>query len=270
MGELLTAPFLHTVDSTRLRMLDMAIALLPAAAGAIWYGGRHALALLALSVGTGVGLEWTLARLRRRPRPRDGSALVTGLLLALLLPFGAPWWAAVLGALAAIGSKALCGGLGRNWCDPAALGRAVLLAFPSLRPAPLRTVSGRFLMGYTGGSMAEVSSLLLLAGAGYLLLRRLLPLRIAAPALTASFLTALCIPGCDPLAVVAWGGTLFFVCFLDVDPVTSPMGLVPQAIYGAVCGVACTLAAYYAFGVAAAALALVLVDLPARLADRFF
>lgn len=244
-----TAPFLHSGDATRLRMLDAAIALLPICAGAIWFFRFQAVLLLILSPACCMALEWLLTRGSGRGDWRDGSALVTGLLLALLLPPGGPLWAVPLGALAAMGSKRLSGGLGRNLLNPAAVGRAALLLLPALRPAALRASQGSFLLGYLGGCLGELSSLLLLCGALYLALRRLLPLAILPAYLAASFLTALAIPQCEPLAVLAWGGTYLGACFLAADPVTSPMGRFLQTAYGLGCGAACTLLAYYGWGV---------------------
>ena len=247
-----TAPFLHSGDATRLRMLDAAIALLPICAGAIWFFRLQAGLLLVLSPACCIALEWLLTRGSEKDGGRgarhDGSALVSGLLLALLLPPGCPLWAVPLGALAAMGSKRLSGGLGRNLLNPAAVGRATLLLLPALRPPALRASQGSFLLGYLDGCLGELSSLLLLCGALYLALRRLLPLAILPAYLAASFLTALAIPQCEPLAVLAWGGTYLGACFLAADPVTSPMGRFLQTAYGLGCGAACTLLAYYGWG----------------------
>ncbi len=260
------APFVHGGASTRRLMLDVSLALTPAVFGAFTAGGWGAVRTALSAVAACTGTE-ALLTLFGRANFRDGSALVSGLLLTLLLPADCPWWAAPLGGIAAMLAKALSGGLGRNLWNPAAFGRTVLLAVPSLRAAPLRTASGPFLLGYTGGSMGEVSSLLLLSGAAYLLFRRLLPWRIAAPALVAAFLTGLCLPGCDALAVLVWGGTLLTACFLAADPVTSPMGQVFQALYGTACGVICTVCAYYACGIAASCAALLVLNLLFRAAE---
>lgn len=262
-----TAPYLHCCDHTGLRMLDVSIALLPAVAGALWFfGWQAALVLLAALAGC-LAAEWGCGRLLHRGDLRDGSAAVTGLLLGLLLPPGCPWWAALAGGAAAAAVKGLSGGLGRNPVNPAALARVLLLALPALRPAPMRMAEGNFLMAYLGGSLGETSTLLLLAGAVYLMIRRLIPLRITGPALAAVFLTGLCIPGCDPLAVAAWGGSLLASAFLAADPVTSPMNGILQILYGLGAGVLCTLAAYYGFGIAGTCCGILAVNLLGRLAE---
>lgn len=261
-----SAPYVCCGVRTRVLMRDAAAALLPAVCGAVFFQGWDAARVLLSTVLACCLLDWSFVRLQRTSW--DGSAVVTGLLLGLLLPADCPWWAAVMGSAAAMGSKALAGGLGRNIWNPAAFGRTLLLVFPQLRPAPLREAAGRFLWGYTGGSLGEISSLLLLAGAVYLLIRHLLPLQIAGPALAASFLTGAVLPRCDALAILAWGGTALTACFLAVDPVSSPMGLGLQGIYGAACGLCCTLAAYYGGGIAGACGGLVVMNLVFRGAER--
>lgn len=259
-------PYLHGPDTTQLRMLDAAIALLPAVAGALWFFRLRAAVVLLLAVGGCLGLEWLANRLWKRPNPlADGSALVTGLLLGLLLPPDCPWWAVLsAGAVAVVAAKALFGGLGRNVLNPAAAGCAALLLVPMLRPEPLRAMSGHFLMGYTGGSLGEVSSLLLLVGAVYLAVRRLLPGLALLTYFSAAFLTGALIPGCDPTAVAAWAGTLLCGGFLLADPVTTPMTRAGQSAFGAVAGCGCTLAAYYGFGLAGTACALVALEALSR------
>jgi len=250
-------------------MADAAIALLPAAAGAVWFWHGWALALLAGCAGGCVLLEWAVSRLYPgRGNPRDGSALVTGLLLALLLPAGCPWWAAAAAVFAAIvPAKALFGGLGHNVFNPAAFGRAVLLLIPALRPEPLRAASGTFLFGYTGGAMGEASAVLLLAGAVYLAARRLEPAAVAVSAVLAAFFTGLFIPGCDAAAVAAWGGTLLGAAFLGADPVTGPMTTRGKLLSGAVLGAVGTLLAYYAWGIGGTACAVLLANLTGRAGD---
>ena len=243
---LFRGPHVHSSDNTRLRMTDGAIALLPLTAGALWFFGWSAVWRLVLSLAVCLGAEALWERFGRRGCLADGSALVTGLLFFLTLPAAAPWWAILLGGAVSISSKAVFGGLGKNLFNPAALGRTVLL--PLLSVSPLRTAKGTFLMAYTGGAFGEVSTLLLLCGAVYLGLRKLLPWAIALPYLAAAFCTSLWIPRCDPLAVVCWGGTALGACFLSGDPVTTPVDLRLRLLFGAVTGTAATLLAYYGHG----------------------
>jgi len=261
--------YLHDGDRTLLWMLDAAVALLPAVLGALRFFGWPAGQVLLSCVLSCVLAEGALACFGRASL-RDGSALVTGLLLALLLPPDCPWWAGALGGAAAMLSKALSGGLGRNPCNPAGLARTLLLILPPLRPAPLRCAGGRFLMGYTGGALGEVSTLLLLLGGVYLLLRRRLPPGIVLPGFAAALLTGLCLPECDVLAIACWGGTSLTLFFLAADPVTSPMTPGLQGLYGACCGAGGTLCAYYLWGMAGASAALLLCNLVFRVLENRF
>ncbi len=255
--------YLHDGDRTLLWMLDAVAALLPAVLGALRFFGWNAGQVILSSVLSCVLAEAALSCFGRACW-RDGSAVVTGLLLALLLPNGCAWWAGALGGVIAMLAKALTGGLGRNPCNPAALARTVLLLLPPLRPAPLRCAGDRFLMGYTGGALGEVSSLLLLLGAVYLLFRRRLPPVVALPGFAATLLTGLCLPGCDALAVALWGGTCLTVCFMAADPVTSPMTPGLQGLYGALCGAGGTLCAYCLWGLAGSCASLLLCNLVFR------
>jgi len=128
------SPHLRASQDTGTLMRDVLIALLPACAVGIYRFGYRALAVLVISTAAAVLAEWLLQRLMRRPSTvRDLSAAVTGLLLGLNLPAGAPWWLCALGALFAIGLvKVLFGGLGNNFVNPALAARAFLLiSFPA-------------------------------------------------------------------------------------------------------------------------------------------
>lgn len=123
------SPHDHAPGSVRGIMLDVVVALLPACAAALWFFGWRAALLLVVCVGTALAVE-ALCRVAmgRLQTLADGSALVTGILLALNLPPGLPLWQAALGAVVAIAvAKQLFGGLGKNPFNPALVGRAFLL-----------------------------------------------------------------------------------------------------------------------------------------------
>lgn len=109
-------------------MLHVVAALLPAAVWAIVSMGAVAVRLLAVSIGVAVATEWAWNVAAKRPQTlRDGSALVTGLLLAMSLPPRTPWWIAAVGAFTAIAlGKMIFGGLGWNIFNPALVGRAIV------------------------------------------------------------------------------------------------------------------------------------------------
>jgi electron transport complex protein RnfD len=131
----ISGPHTHTRNSVARTMLWVQVALLPSAAFGIYLFGWPALFLLGITVGSTVMAEAICLRLAGRPLRlflSDGSAILTGLLLALSLPPWAPWWIGIIGAFfAIIIGKHVFGGLGQNLFNPAMLGRiALLIAFP--------------------------------------------------------------------------------------------------------------------------------------------
>jgi len=146
-----TAPFLKDSATTPAIMYEVGLTLLPVVAVAYYYFGLSSLLLIFASVAGCVIMEWAV---KGRASLNDGSALVTGLLLALTLPPGFPLWMAFLGGIVAIGmGKLIWGGLGQNVFNPALLGRAFL---QSAFPTAITTWSapdGRFL-GLRGTNLA--------------------------------------------------------------------------------------------------------------------
>lgn len=132
---LIAAPHVHAGTSVRRSMILVMMALVPATAWGITQYGWPALNLLLVTVGAAVVAEaFSLRAAGQRVRPvlQDGSALLTGWLLAMTLPPWAPWWIGMVGAVfALVVSKHVFGGLGQNVFNPAMVGRVVLLvAFP--------------------------------------------------------------------------------------------------------------------------------------------
>jgi electron transport complex protein RnfD len=127
--DLATAPFVHRGLGTRRLMWEVNAAVVAVAAVATWNFGVSALLVVAAAVGGAAVVEWATGH---GEALRDGSALLTGALLALTLPPAIPLWMAFLGGAVAIGlGKAVWGGLGRNLFNPALVGRAFLqAAFP--------------------------------------------------------------------------------------------------------------------------------------------
>ncbi|OPX31135.1 MAG: hypothetical protein B1H09_03675 [Gemmatimonadaceae bacterium 4484_173] len=139
MFDLAVSPHIGSSQNTKRIMWDVVIALIPALVAAFWFFGPRALMLVAASVGAAVLTEWLCLKFMKRPVnfAFDGSAVVTGLLLAYNVPSGVPWWIPVLGSAFAIAvAKQAFGGLGHNIVNPALLGRAFLVAsFPVLMTA---------------------------------------------------------------------------------------------------------------------------------------
>ena len=124
------SPHVRDTDTTEKIMFAVLIALLPVVAAAIYFFRWDAVRVLLLSAGSAVATETIWQRLRRKPiRIGDGSALITGVLLALSLPPTIPSWMVIVGSAFAIAiGKQVFGGLGHNPFNPALVGRAFMLA----------------------------------------------------------------------------------------------------------------------------------------------
>ena len=195
-------------------MYDVIIALIPALAVSFYFFGWGAFVVTLTSVVACMLFEWLISRFlmgRKELTILDGSAILTGLLLALNVPSTLPLWIIVIGALVAIGiGKMSFGGLGSNIFNPAIVGRVMLLisfpvqmtSYPMPRgmEATLDATSGATplaiakgvvrgsegftmdklpslvdnLLGSVGGSLGEVSAVALLIGFAYLLIRKVI------------------------------------------------------------------------------------------------
>ena len=124
------SPHVRQNTSIQKVMFGVVIALVPAIVGSVYFYGLRALLLILLSCLAALITEAVIQRLRGVPVTiGDGSALVTGILLAFNIPPGVPWWMPVVGSVFAIAiGKQVFGGVGYNPLNPALLGRAFLLA----------------------------------------------------------------------------------------------------------------------------------------------
>lgn len=128
------SPHVHAPDNTRSIMLDVVIALIPAMFAAVWFFGLRALMVMAVSVAASVFFEFLYRRfLKKDCTVGDCSAVVTGILLALVCPVTIPYWTIIIGDFFAIVVvKQLFGGIGCNFLNPALAGRAFLFSYPVL------------------------------------------------------------------------------------------------------------------------------------------
>jgi len=142
------SPHLRAPVSTARIMWLVVAAMLPALAGSIWFFGWPAARTILLSLVSCLGFDALgQSMLGRRVTLRDGSAAITGILLAFNLPPGVPWWLSIVGsAFAMIVAKQMFGGLGHNFVNPALAARAFLMvSWPTqmttlwLKPAGLST-----------------------------------------------------------------------------------------------------------------------------------
>jgi electron transport complex protein RnfD len=157
------SPHIRSKHKTSSAMRLVIIALLPALIFATYLFGLRALLIAVISILAAIGAEALLQRmLGRKITITDGSAILTGLLLAFNLPPGVPWWLPAVGsAFAIIFAKQLFGGLGYNFINPALAGRAFLMAsWPSLMTKEWLAPIGGTLSGIDGISAATPLSLL--------------------------------------------------------------------------------------------------------------
>jgi electron transport complex protein RnfD len=266
-----SSPHLFSPVTTRKIMLIVVIALAPATAFGIYLYGIPAAILVATTVLSAVASEALFKLALKRPATiGDLSAVVTGLLLALILPPSTPPWMAALGSITAIVvAKEFFGGLGSNPFNPALIGRAVLLmSFPAsmttwnkpftaiadavTTATPLNMVKQgvaisdvyasvgaadtagfywQLFLGTRAGSLGESS--ILLVSIGGILLLGLGVIQIAIPA-SILLSTALFswILGMDPLFALLSGGVVFGALFMATDYATSPITMKGKLVYG--------------------------------------
>jgi len=136
MNKLIVSPSPHvsTRESVPSLMFGVIISLLPALGVSVYYFGIGMLIVTATSVLSSIGFEYLIQKfiIKVKPSHMDGSAILTGLLLAFCLPANLPIWMVMIGALVAIGiGKMTFGGLGNNIFNPALVGRVFLfISFP--------------------------------------------------------------------------------------------------------------------------------------------
>ena len=197
-----SSPHLRDNSSTRRIMQDVCIALLPAAVMGVLYFGYRSAIIIALSVLAAVLSEWFYCKVSHTKETiGDFSAVVTGLLLAMNLPSTVPYWMPVVGsAIAILLCKAIFGGIGQNFVNPALAGRAILsLSWATLmntftQPAlfnfvgvdvasgatPIGAgVAGKYTLldlaiGNIPGTIGETCKIALLIGAAYLFIRQII------------------------------------------------------------------------------------------------
>ena len=233
-----SAPHIHGRDSIQRNMYGVLVALIPVFVVSLCLFGVGALVVTLVSVASCLFFEWAIERFlmkRKQTTITDGSAIITGVLLAFNLPSNLPVWIIVLGALFAIGvGKMSFGGLGCNPFNPALVGRVFLLiSFPvqmtnwpklgqlasytdvvtGATPLALmkQAVYGnvealnqipdalKLFLGQNGGCIGEVSALALLAGFAYMLWKKIITWHIPVSILATVFAFAGIMHLADPV-----------------------------------------------------------------------
>lgn len=249
-----SSPHLHSGESISKIMYSVAIALLLPTFAGVYFFGFRALGLVIVTSFAAILTEAVFQRLRNKPITiSDGSALVTGMLLALNLPPGLPYWMAVVGAVVAIAlGKQIYGGLGANPFNPALIGRVFLMitftapmttwidpvdGTTGATPLALMKMEGvstdyvKLFFGNVGGCLGETSALLIIVGGLYLIYKGYVDWRIPASYLgTVAILSVLL--GQDPIFHLLSGGLMLGAFFMATDMVTTPLSRLGKIIFG--------------------------------------
>ena len=236
------SPHVHSNESVKKIMYSVVIALLPAFCVSVYFFGLNAIRVTLISIVACMAVEWLIQKflLKGKTTICDGSAIVTGMLLAFNVPANLDWWIIVIGAIVAIGiAKMTFGGLGNNPFNPAIVGRVFLLiSFPSQMttwptpqpiwdikaldavtgPTPLGLLNEGQMVDYNymdmfignmGGSLGEMSALWGVDPTKY----------------------------ADPLFHILAGGALLGAIYMATDMVTSPMTGKGMLVYGVGIGI---------------------------------
>lgn len=252
-------------------MYTVCLTLVPAIAVSIWMFGIEALRVLILTAFFCVAVEFLVSRFSSfKINYLDGSALLTGILLAMNLPANAPWWLLLIGSIVAVGlGKIVFGGLGQNIFNPALVARVFLLiSFPVqmtswIKPGVVDGSTGatplgilktegagalaktdylQLAVGQIGGSLGEMSAIALLLGALYLFYKRYItweiPLTFFATVFIFTGIFYLADPThyANPVFHLLTGGMFLGVFFMATDMVTSPLTFKGKLLFGFGCG----------------------------------
>ncbi|MFZ4725626.1 MAG: RnfABCDGE type electron transport complex subunit D [Paludibacter sp.] len=269
------APHVHSGDTISKNMLSVIYALIPAYLVGLYFFGLGALIVSLTAVLSCVLFEYLIQKFifKGTITINDGSAALTGLLLAFNLPSNIPVWMVIIGSLVAIGiAKMSFGGLGNNPLNPALVGRVFLLiSFPVAmtswpRPipfnlhyidaetaaTPLALLKSQFveipktldlLIGNMGGSIGEVSTIALLIGLVYLLIKRIISWHIPVSILLTVFVFTGILHLVNPEAYLTpvfhllTGGLMLGAVFMATDYATSPMNTRGMLVYGVGIGI---------------------------------
>lgn len=274
MEKLITSssPHIHSGASTRRIMLDVIIALLPAAiASAVIFGMRANVILLTCIVSAVLAEALFNVITRREQSVGDLSAVVTGLLLGLNLSTNVPIWQCVIGSVFAIVVvKCLFGGLGRNFANPAITARVfMLIAFSSVAggalPAvveleasatPLEQLANGasqlpsmldMFIGTYGGAIGETCTAALLLGFVYLLIRKVIRWHIPVVFIGTVFVCYLIASGDFVFALyqILGGGLFLGAIFMATDYVSSPITTKGRVVFALGCGLLTFIIRYF-------------------------
>lgn len=280
-----SSPHIKSKEDTKSIMLDVLLALIPSLAVSTYVFGLRAILMTAVSIIACMVFEAIYDKIVGKENTvMDLSAAVTGVLLAFVCPVTLPYWMLIIGdGIAIIFAKCIFGGLGKNFINPALAGRAFLLAsWPVAMTTwvaarshvglgstadvvstatPMAILKGSaegdlpsamsVFLGVTGGSMGEVSAVLLLVGGIYLLVRKVITIQIPASYILTVAVLAVIFPaeGYGHLEYMLYaifgGGLMLGAIFMATDYSTTPVSKKGQIVFGIGCGLLTTMIRFF-------------------------
>lgn len=304
-----SSPHIRTRDGSGYIMGEVLIALILPLAFAVYNFGPRAIAAAAVSTAGCCLFEWLYRVVMRKNNTLgDLSAAVTGVLIACVCPVTVPYWILLIGDFFAIVIvKQLFGGVGKNFLNPALAARAFMLSWAgemtnwvpprssipiwgafdaATYPTPMSFLHGNDLaslesiydlpqmfVGLTGGSIGEVSAMLLILGGLFLLARKVITWHIPVSYIgTVALLTFLFPRGNDPVQWMLYnllgGGLMLGAFFMATDYVTSPVSHLGQVIFGVGCGLVTVFIRYFGSYNEGVCYAILMMNLTVWLIDR--
>ena len=287
-----SSPHVRSNETTQSIMVDVAIAMLPATAFGVFQFGLHALLVLIVTIAACVLSEYVFEKITKRPCTiSDFSAVVTGMILALNMPPEIALWIPALGGVfAIIIVKQLYGGLGQNFMNPALAARCFLLiSFTGQMSAftldgwtgatPLAVLKAgesvdvaAMFIGKIPGTIGEVSVIALLIGAAYLVVKKVITLRIPLTYILTTAVFVFIFGQQDlnyVLAHLCGGGLIFGAFFMATDYVTSPITPKGQIVFGILLGILTGLFRIFGGSAEGVSYAIIISNLLVPLIERF-
>jgi electron transport complex protein RnfD len=295
------SPHLHARESTAQIMWLVTAALLPAGIAGVYIFGPAALMTMLIGVVSAVAAEWIIqAMTKKKVTFLDGSAVLTGLLLAYNLPAHCPFWIPIAGSVVAIAiGKQIFGGLGQNIFNPALVGRVFLMAsWPQYmttftkplvydavtQATPLALLKENKLfehisyldlfLGNRGGCIGEVCIAALLIGGIFLLWRKIITWHIPVSYIITTGLFCWAFGAKTPFAGdwifhILTGGLFLGAFFMATDYVSSPLTAKGHLIFGIGCGLLTAIIRLWGGYPEGVSYAILIMNAAAPLIDRY-
>ncbi|MBU1086618.1 MAG: RnfABCDGE type electron transport complex subunit D [Candidatus Omnitrophica bacterium] len=306
-----SSPHIRSKETTAKIMWSVTVCLIPSGLVSVYAFGISVFWIILTSIICAMASEWLFnCYLQKKPNSlMDGSAVLTGLLLAYNLPPGAPLWMAGLGSFVAIVfAKVVFGGLGFNIFNPALIGRVFLMAsFPVLMtrwpalsnidaitaPTPLAVFKDGFsrsnvlnpieiinysyqdlFLGLRGGCIGEASVLALLIGAMYLMFKKYISWKLPLSFVATVGIFTWIFGGSsllrgDFLLHILSGGLILGAFYMATDYVTGPVTIQGQIIFGIGCGIITSIIRLWGGYPEGVSYSILLMNMVTPLIDRF-